>query len=73
MIQATARAFAMKELLPLANKLRPEKADMPRARIGKTGTTCGSMSACHPRQVPAGWAGRLRILPESTEGAVAAP
>ena len=25
----TARAFAMKEVLPLANKLDPEKGDMP--------------------------------------------
>ena len=29
LIQETARAFAMKEVLPLANKLDPEKADMP--------------------------------------------
>ena len=35
MIQETARAFAMKEVLPLANKLDPEKADMPPELIGK--------------------------------------
>ena len=29
LIQETARAFAMKEVLPLANKLDPEKGDMP--------------------------------------------
>ena len=34
LIQETARAFAMKEVLPLANKLDPEKADMPGARSG---------------------------------------
>ena len=35
MIQETARAFAMKEVLPLANKLDPEKGDIPRELIGK--------------------------------------
>jgi len=30
LIRETARAFALKEVLPLANKLDPEKADMPR-------------------------------------------
>ena len=35
MIQETARAFAMKEVLPLANKLDPEKGDIPRELIRK--------------------------------------
>ena len=35
LIQETARAFAMKEVLPLANKLDPEKGDMPRELIHK--------------------------------------
>src|SRR5216683_7738166 len=35
LIQETARAFALKEVLPLANKLDPEKADMPRELIQK--------------------------------------
>jgi len=35
MIQETARAFAMKEVLPLANKLDPEKGDIPRELIQK--------------------------------------
>ena len=35
MIQETARAFAMKEVLPLANKLDPEKGDIPPELIGK--------------------------------------
>ena len=35
LIQETARAFAMKEVLPLANKLDPEKADMPRELLQK--------------------------------------
>ena len=35
LIQETARAFAMKEVLPLANKLDPDKADMPRELIQK--------------------------------------
>ena len=33
MIQETARAFAMKEVLPVANKLDPEKGDIPRELI----------------------------------------
>ena len=39
-IQATARAFAMDEVLPLANELDPKKADIPRdflRRIGAQG------------------------------------
>src|SRR6478735_6597189 len=35
LIQETARAFAMKEVLPLANKLDPEKGDIPRELIQK--------------------------------------
>ena len=35
LIQETARAFAMKEVLPLANKLDPEKGDMPPELIQK--------------------------------------
>ena len=35
MIQETARAFAMKEVLPIANKLDPEKGDIPRELIQK--------------------------------------
>src|SRR5262252_6277582 len=35
MIQETARAFAMKEVLPVANRLDPEKGDIPRELIGK--------------------------------------
>src|SRR5471032_459380 len=35
MIQETARAFAMKEVLPLANRLDPEQAEIPRELIGK--------------------------------------
>src|SRR5258705_3759000 len=35
LIQETARAFAMKEVLPVANKLDPEKGDIPRALIQK--------------------------------------
>src|SRR4051812_50064647 len=35
MIQETARAFAMKEVLPVANKLDPEKGDIPRELIQK--------------------------------------
>ena len=35
MIQETARAFAMKEVLPLANKLDPEKGDIPPELIQK--------------------------------------
>ena len=31
MIQEQARAFAMKEVLPLANKLDPVKGDIPMA------------------------------------------
>ena len=33
MLQEAARAFAMNEVLPLANRLDPERADMPRALI----------------------------------------
>ncbi len=33
MLQEAARAFAMQEVLPLANRLDPERADMPRALI----------------------------------------
>ncbi|TBR28256.1 MAG: acyl-CoA dehydrogenase, partial [Reyranella sp.] len=29
MIQETARAFVMKEVLPVANRLDPEKGDIP--------------------------------------------
>src|SRR5258708_10057296 len=35
LIQETARAFAMKEVLPLANKLDPEKGDMPAELLQK--------------------------------------
>ncbi len=35
MIQETARAFAMKEVLPVANRLDPEKGDIPRELIQK--------------------------------------
>jgi alkylation response protein AidB-like acyl-CoA dehydrogenase len=35
MIQETARAFAMKEVLPIANKLDPEKGDIPAELIRK--------------------------------------
>ena len=35
LIQETARAFAMKEVLPLANRLDPEKGDIPRELIQK--------------------------------------
>jgi len=35
LIQQTARAFAMKEVLPLANKLDPEKGDIPPDLIQK--------------------------------------
>ena len=35
LIQETARAFAMKEVLPVANKLDPEKGDIPRELIRK--------------------------------------
>ena len=35
MIQETARAFAMKEVLPVANKLDPEKGDIPPELIQK--------------------------------------
>jgi alkylation response protein AidB-like acyl-CoA dehydrogenase len=35
MIQETARTFAMKEVLPIANKLDPEKGDIPRELIQK--------------------------------------
>ena len=35
MIQETARAFALKEVLPVANKLDPEKGDIPRELIQK--------------------------------------
>jgi len=35
LIQETARAFAMKEVLPLANKLDPEKGDIPPDLIQK--------------------------------------
>ena len=35
MLQEAAREFAMNEVLPLANKLDPERADMPRSLIDK--------------------------------------
>src|SRR3954454_7783590 len=35
LIQETAHAFAMKEVLPVANKLDPEKGDMPPELIQK--------------------------------------
>jgi alkylation response protein AidB-like acyl-CoA dehydrogenase len=35
LIQETARAFAMKEVLPVANKLDPEKGDIPPELIQK--------------------------------------
>jgi len=35
MIQETARAFALKEVLPVANRLDPEKGDIPRELIQK--------------------------------------
>ena len=35
MLRQAARDFAMKEVLPLANRLDPEKADMPRWLIDK--------------------------------------
>ena len=35
MIQETARAFVMKEVLPVANKLDPEKGDIPPELIQK--------------------------------------
>src|SRR5262249_6354310 len=35
LIQETARAFAMKEVLPVANKLDPDKGDMPAELIQK--------------------------------------
>ena len=35
MLQEAARDFAMKEVLPLANKLDPEREDMPRSLIDK--------------------------------------
>ena len=35
MIQETARAFALKEVLPIANRLDPEKGDIPRELIQK--------------------------------------
>jgi alkylation response protein AidB-like acyl-CoA dehydrogenase len=37
MIRDAARAFAMKEVLPLANRLDPEREDMPRSLIDKLG------------------------------------
>jgi len=35
MLRQAARDFAMQEVLPLANRLDPEKADMPRSLIAK--------------------------------------
>ena len=35
MIQETARAFALKEVLPVANRLDPEKGDIPQELIQK--------------------------------------
>jgi alkylation response protein AidB-like acyl-CoA dehydrogenase len=35
MLQEAAREFAMREVLPLANKLDPERGDMPRSLIDK--------------------------------------
>ena len=35
MLQEAAREFAMQEVLPLANKLDPERGDMPRSLIDK--------------------------------------
>ena len=35
MIQETARAFAMKEVLPVANRLDPAKGDIPPELIQK--------------------------------------
>ena len=35
MLQEAARDFAMQEVLPLANKLDPERGDMPRSLIDK--------------------------------------
>ena len=35
MIQESCRTFAMKEVLPVANRLDPEKGDIPRDLIGK--------------------------------------
>ena len=35
LIQETARAFAMKEVLPVANRLDPEKGDIPPELIQK--------------------------------------
>ena len=40
LIQETARAFAMKEVLPVANKLDPEKGDIPAELIQKLADMC---------------------------------
>ena len=54
MIQETARAFAMKEVLPIANKLDPEKGDIPRELIQKL-ADMGYFGIVIPED-PAAWA-----------------
>ena len=49
MIQETARAFAMKEVLPLANKLDPEKGDIPPELSAEAGRH-GLFRHRHPRE-----------------------
>ena len=56
MIQETARAFAMKEVLPLANKLDPEKGDIPPELIQKLADMGYSASASLRNMAGWGWA-----------------
>ena len=55
LIQETARAFAMKEVLPLANKLDPEKGDMPPELICRSWPTWAISASSSPSSMAA-WA-----------------
>ena len=63
LIQETARAFAMKEVLPVANKLDPEKGDIPPRADPEAGRH-GLFRHRHPRAVRRPGARRLRVLPD---------
>ncbi len=54
MIQEQARIFAMKEVLPLANRLDPEKGDIPR-ELGSWPTWAISASSSPSNAAGWGW------------------
>src|SRR5260370_2634182 len=68
LIQETARAFAMKEVLPLANKLDPEKGDMPPELLQKL-ADMGYFGIVIPEEYGGPGLGGLECCPVTAEPA----